>query len=249
MVRMLQGVLVVSVMALVLPAHASAQGAAAAKPKSATLSAPENVVFNSEVFMQSHPDLLFLRSALGYYRQKKFGKAFHDFDVAAMYGEKMAQAMMAEMLWNGQGVKQDRPRAYALMDIASERMTNPDLVRMREKFWSELTETERKAAVAHGDAVVRKYSDETAMKKLKMAFHADKSSRLRVSPGLLQTLIVGGGEAGEMTMRADEFYDAKFWNPKEYLKIRDDVTNRILRSGKVKVKFGGAVETAPAKGD
>lgn len=66
---------------------------------------------------------------------------------------------------------------------------------------------------------------------------------------MLQTLIVGGGEAGEMTMRADEFYDAKFWNPKEYLKIRDDVTNRILRSGKVKVKFGGAVETAPAKGD
>ncbi len=56
---------------------------------------------------------------------------------AARYADKPSQAMIAQMLWNGDGVPVDRVMAYVWADLAAER-GYPAFIATREKFWSEL---------------------------------------------------------------------------------------------------------------
>lgn len=138
------------------------------------------------------------------------------------------------------------------MDIAAERATNPDLLNIREKYWESMTEAERQQSIALGDEIVSQYSDESALKKLAIAFRTDRLSRIRVPPGRLQSVLIHGDEGDDENFNAEEvnpthLYASKFWEPKEYMQLRDDVTNRMIRNGRVKVKFGGAVEEVSGK--
>ena len=209
-------------------------------------------MMDSVGIIRSHPDLLHFREGVIAYNKKDFKKARRSFHLSGLYGDKSSQAMLAEMNWKGEGGPVDRPRAYALMDIAAERATNPDLLNIREKYWEAMTEAERQKAVALGDDIVSKYSDDAALKKLAIAFRTDRLSRIRVPPGRLQSVLIHGDDGNDENLNAEEvnpshFYASKFWEPKEYMQMRDDVTNRMIRNGRVKVKFGGAVEDVNGK--
>src|SRR3546814_7752095 len=84
---------------------------------------------------------------------------------AARYGDKPAQAMLAEMYWKGTGVAQDRPRGYAWMDIAAERRF-PNFVILRERYWSSLDARERERAIDVGRPLMDEYGDASAGPRL-----------------------------------------------------------------------------------
>src|SRR3546814_8132081 len=61
-------------------------------------------------FLTGHPDVRWRREALHSYSRHEYDIALDQFLRAARYGDKPAQAMLAEMYWKGTGVAQDRPR-------------------------------------------------------------------------------------------------------------------------------------------
>src|SRR3546814_6715665 len=86
-------------------------------------------------FLTGHPDVRWRREALHSYSRHEYDIALDQFLRAARYGDKPAQAMLAELYWQGTGVAQDRPRGYAWLDIAAERRF-PHFVPLRERSWS-----------------------------------------------------------------------------------------------------------------
>ena len=72
-------------------------------------------------FKKAHPDLLHRLAGQVHFEDGRFVEAVKEFTQAARFGDKLSQAMLAEMYWQGQGVSQDRASAYAWMDLAAER--------------------------------------------------------------------------------------------------------------------------------
>src|SRR3546814_9279963 len=69
--------------------------------------------------------------------------------------------MVAEMLWNGDGVERDRALAYAWMDLAAER-GYAGFLGLRERYWSALDEAGRARALEAGQEVYAHYGDAAA---------------------------------------------------------------------------------------
>src|SRR5690606_4420973 len=68
---------------------------------------------------------------------------------SARFADKPAQAMLANMYWDGVGTAVDRPRGYAWMDIAAER-GYPDFLAWRERYWEALSPEEQREAIRVG---------------------------------------------------------------------------------------------------
>lgn len=130
----------------------------------------------TEGFLAAHPDLRWRAEGVRSYEKKDYAVALAEFRRAAYYGDKPAQAMIAEMYWNGIGVATDRSLAYAWMDIAAERLYHDFLVR-REGIWSALDAAEQQDALSRGQALMAEYGDDAA----KPEVGEDPSSR--AAPG------------------------------------------------------------------
>src|SRR3546814_2441093 len=86
-------------------------------------------------FLNSHPDLRYRLLGMEAMREDRHGDAFKFFRRAAHFADKPSQGMVAEMLWNGDGVERDRALAYAWMDLAAER-GYAGFLGLRERYWS-----------------------------------------------------------------------------------------------------------------
>src|SRR3546814_18975584 len=71
-------------------------------------------------FLTGHPDVRWRREALHSYSRQDYDIALDQFLRAARYGDKPAQALLAEMYWKGTGVAPDRPRGSARIAIAAK---------------------------------------------------------------------------------------------------------------------------------
>lgn len=81
---------------------------------------------------------------------------------AAFRADKPAQALMAEILWEGKhGQPVDRPAAYAWMDMAAER-GDATLLAQREAYWVSLSADEQAQALTTGASLYRHYGDAAA---------------------------------------------------------------------------------------
>lgn len=74
----------------------------------------EDAMMMSAGFLSAHPDLRYRLLGLEEYRQGNHADAFRFFRRAAYYADKPSQGMVAEMLWQDQGVPQDRALAYEI---------------------------------------------------------------------------------------------------------------------------------------
>ena len=72
-------------------------------------------------FLQQHPDLVYRKYGMEALAKKDYANAMRHFKKAGYYADKVSQAMVGELLWLGTGVAEDRPAAYAWMDLAAER--------------------------------------------------------------------------------------------------------------------------------
>lgn len=95
---------------------------AAAAGASAAERDDDPLVVNSEAFQRGHPDVRWRNLGATKYQKKRYREAVAHFRDAARYGDKPSQAMLALMLWNGDGIETDRVQAYAWIDLASERV-------------------------------------------------------------------------------------------------------------------------------
>jgi hypothetical protein len=198
--------------------------------------ADKKQMLSSEAFLGSHPDLNFRLQGLRRYEAGDHDRAFELFKRAARYADKPSQAMVAEMLWQGIGVPQDRALAYAWMDLAAERNYR-SMVLKREAYWNALDESERKRAIAGGEAVYRDYGDATAQprleRRLRQARQDTTGSRVGSTVGLQ---IVIETPTGPQTIDGAQFYAKELWEPELYWQWQEKTWN---------APSGGAVDVGP----
>jgi TPR repeat protein len=193
-------------------------------------------------FVDSHPDLHWRWQGVADYDRKRYGEAMTAFRRAARYADKPSQAMIAQMFWNGDGVKADRVMAYVWADLAAER-GYPEFIATREKFWRELSADEQRAAIAAGQAVFDEYGDGVAKPREEGALRLARIGVTGSRTGHVGTLSV------QQQVRYYEFnntdgalyYAPKLWQPEQYWQWQDRVWTQPPE-GKVEV---GPIQNPP----
>ncbi len=218
--------LVASLLLLLLAAPALAQDAPAGAPESASAPQPAaaNPLAGTSDFLEYHPDLKYRKKGLEAYERDSFPRAAAFFRKAARYADKPSQAMVAQMLWRGEGVTVDRPLAYAWMDLAAERRY-PSFVAFREHFWQQLDAAQRQQAIEVGKAVYAEFSDAVAKPRFAAALERGRSHTTGSRTGFVGNLqIMVPGPGGEwITIPANRYYAPRFWQDKDYWAWQDQV--------------------------
>lgn len=183
-------------------------------------------------FLGTHPDLYNYQAGAIAYNKEDYAKALAFFRKAAFYADKPSQAMIAEMLWNGRGIPQDRSAAYAWADLAAERNT-PEMVALREAFWGELDEEGRRRALQAGEEIYARYGDDVAQPRVLAALRREKSKRTgsRLGSTTANVKVYAAAPRGEamaededsepVNIDGEDFYAAAYWEPSQYFKWRE----------------------------
>lgn len=192
----------------------------------------------TEGFLAAHPDLRWRREASRSFEKGEYAIALKQFERAAKYADKPSQAMVAEMYWQGLGVSQDRVRGYIWMDLAAERLY-PDFVVYRERYWGQMSETERALALELGQSVFAEYGDDAAKPRLerilRRAGHNVTGSRLGTVGNLTIIPFTGPFAGSGMTISGEQYYAAKYWEPEKYWQLQDEIWRAPVRKGQVDV--------------
>jgi len=197
-------------------------------------------IVSSQAFLNAHPDIRWRRAGEAAYGKRRYSEAFGYFRDAARYADKTSQAMVAEMLWKGEGATQDKPLAYAWMDLAAER-GYPSLIAIRERYWSELGEAERKHAVAAGQSVYAEFGDEVAKPRMERELTRARQQITGSRVGHVGSLAMPGsidqhggpdsaidvGSFGHVT-DGSRYYEARYWNPKQYWQWQDQQWHQAI---------------------
>lgn len=180
----------------------------------------------TEGFLAAHPDIRWRREGLHAFHEKRYDEAHAMFRRAASYADKASMAMLAEMYWKGLGVAQDRPIAYAWMDLAAERMY-PNFTILRERYWGQLGKAEQDAAIERGQALLAEYGDDAAKPRLERILRTEgrKVTGSRTgSVGFVRIIPMTGPMAGKNTyLRAEDYYRKDYWEPQRYWAWQDEV--------------------------
>jgi len=192
-------------------------------------------------FLESHPDIRYRLLGLEKYDKNQHDDALRFFRRASYYADKPSQGMVAEMYWTGHGVPQDRALAYAWMDLAAER-GYAGFSGLRERYWSQMDETERARALDIGQGVYAEYGDAAAQPRLANVLRRARRQMTGSRTGFTGNLqIYIPGPSGEIQIDGSKFYDERYWDPKQYQAWHDEVWMKP-RIGRVSV---GDVEQVP----
>lgn len=187
--------------------------AAVARDVDATIDLADQKVMSSKAFLDAHPDIKFRTEGWFAYRDGRYAEAIEHFREAASFADKLSQAMLAEMYWNGQGTPADRAVAYAWADLAAER-GYVQFLALRERYWKALSPPERERAVTRGRDLLRTYGDGVA--RTRMAEYLAHVTRRGTRPHKDATVVVPDGAGGLVRIRGWDFYAEKFWDPERY---------------------------------
>ena len=140
-----------------------------ALPSAATFAAGQAVApgwtERSPDYWNAHPDQGQRMLGLAALRDGRDAEARSHFERAARYADKAAQALLADLWWEGRGGARDRALGYAWMDLAAER-GDPSVAARREHYWSELDEASRQRALEQGRAIYAEFADDVAQPRL-----------------------------------------------------------------------------------
>jgi TPR repeat protein len=180
----------------------------------------------TEGFLAAHPDIRWRREGLHAFHEKRYDEAHAMFLRAASYADKASMAMIAEMYWKGLGVAQDRPIAYAWMDLAAERMY-PNFTILRERYWGELDKAEQDAAIERGQALLAEFGDDAAKPRMEKVLRRESrqiTGSRTGSVGFVRIIPMTGPMAGKgQVMRAEDYYRRDYWEPGRYWAWQDEV--------------------------
>ena len=177
---------------------------------------PDALVMNSNAFLDAHPDIKFRQLGLKAWEKGDYEEAFKLFKRGARFADKPSQGMVAEMLWRGEGTAQDRPQAYAWMDLAAERQYRPMLIQ-REIYWEQLSKEERDAAIAVGKSLYEEYGDAAAQPRLELKMRQAKKMSAGSRTGFVANLTINiPTPGGNFTIDGSNFYHPDYWEPSKY---------------------------------
>lgn len=204
------------------------------------------IILDSSTFLEAHPDMRWRKLAIDAHKAGRDEQAREYFQRAALYADKLSQSAYAEMLWKGEGGAQDRPLAYAWMDLAAQRGSQALLMR-REYYWSLLDEAERKRAQEVGQAVYSRYGDKVSKprQEREMRAGANKATGSRIGAAGAGRVCLGidrgafsetgsdrgsklGGACGR-PISADAYYARRLWEPAQYWAWQDQVLEQSMR--------------------
>lgn len=189
----------------------------------------ETIVLQSHEFLVYHPDLRFRGLGMQARERGRHEETRNDFRNAARYGDKLSQAALADMLWNGQGGPVDRALGYAWMDLAAERGTEW-LVVQRERFWEALSADERERAVREGRALYAEFGDPAATPRLERELRAGSMRQTGSRAGWNGAMrSQGRGDAGARVLQPEKHQLARYWDPVAYRQWQDE---ELARSGR-----------------
>ena len=185
-------------------------------------------------YLAHHPDLRHRVEGMRALEDGFPRQAIVEFRDAARYADKAAQAMLANMHWEGIGTPVDRALAYAWMDIAAER-GYPRFIGWREHYWADLSEAERREAIAVGQPLMDEYGDAAAKprleRELRRGAREQTGSRLGGSGMGVRIQLVGDTAGGftsayimdspTMSISGTEYYQSRYWKPDEYWAWQD----------------------------
>ena len=223
-----------------------AVAAGAAQAATGPMRADDPGIVDNAGFLRAHPDQRLRRSGMQSYERRHFSDALRDFKEAARYADKTSQAMVAEMLWKGEGAAADRPLAYAWMDLAAER-NYPSLIVMRERYWSQLSAAEQARAIEIGKGVYAEFADDVDKPRLEKELARARTEVTGSRVGHGGTLSIPGSGAGakkvdqitglnDMNRFTDgsKYYADQYWDPQQYWQWQD-AQWRSLERGSVVV--------------
>ena len=203
-----------------------------------------------EGFLVAHPDLRWRGEGLRAYGKQEYTRALEYLKRAALYADKPSQAIVAAMYWDGVGVEQDRPLAYAWMDIAAERLYH-DFVLSREAYWNALGEAERAEALRRGQAILAEYGDDVAKPRLEKTLRRQARQATGSRLGFVGNLVIvpntGPLADTEITLRGVQYYAPEYWEPEAYWRLQDRIWKAPVRE---RVDVGDVEQVeAPARPD
>ena len=209
----LPGLLVLALVVLAVPC---ASLAGSDTDKQATMA--------SKTYLDAHPDLKYRVEGFNALEEDRCNDAMEHFVRAASYGDKPAQAILAEMAWEGRCQPVDRSLAYAWADLAAER-GYPAFLAQRERYWASLSEDDRARAIDVGRPLLEQYGD--AVAKPRMARHLRLARRYMLSgrPRRDVTIVVPSPSGQQMVIRGHDFYANHLWEPKAYQEWVDETWN------------------------
>ncbi len=184
----------------------------------------DDAVRTSEAYRFTHADERWRGAGEEAYAKRNLRSAWEFFQRAARYADKPSQAMVAAMLWDGDGVPRDRALAYAWADLAAER-GYPRFVATREKYWNALDASERARAIEVGQAVYDEYGDTVAKPRLAQELireRRDHTTGSRLGNSGPATIKIFDQDTGKVINIPGMIYgDARFWDPAEHWKAVD----------------------------
>lgn len=196
------------------------------------------IVLSMPGFLRAHPDIRWQREGMHSYEKGDYEIAFRQFRRAALHADKVSQAMIASMYWDGVGVPVDRELGYVWMDIAAERLY-PDLLVHRERYWAQLDEGQRTRAIERGHDILAEFGDAAA--KPRQAKTMERERRLATgsrtggaSLAFMKIIPYTGLAAGQggpngmnlaypqgYTLTGDQYYAEQYWKPEQYWAMHD----------------------------
>lgn len=212
-------------------ALALAAAAIPAQAEEAPLSLQEHAVISSPAYLKAHPDLRYRQLGLEAVERNRPEDARRYFQLGARHADKLSQALMAELLWNGRGGPADRALAYAWMDLAAERGTQWLLVR-REQYWAALDDAERERAVREGGKLYADYGDPVAKPRQDREMRRNMGEMTGSRTGALGAMTAMQVRYnGQMVKVVPEVYYAeRLWQPEAYWKWQDEQLQAVDRA-------------------
>lgn len=205
--------------------------------------AVEQQVMLGSDYLHYHRDLRFRLQGMTHLEAGEGAEAHADFLRAARFADKASQAMVAEQLWQGDGVAQDRALAYVWMDLAAER-AYPAFIAYRENYWHAMTAEERASAIARGAAVFAEYGDAVAKRRLEHMMRKKRSTFIDSRVGNVargsKIFMISPDTGLQMQVPRDQVLARKFWHAHDYFQWQDTIWERPLQ---------GIVEVGPLRGE
>ncbi|HEY5781085.1 MAG TPA: hypothetical protein VIT66_04325 [Lysobacter sp.] len=211
-------------MALALPA------ARAGEQHTLTLDTYETALLEAS----GHPNELNRWHGLWAYQNGHIDQAREFFERAAMYADKLSQHALTLMYWNGdEGAPRDPVLAYVWADLAAERGTSQDLLRLRERIWDELTPQQRQQVGEIGPGYHARYGDAVAQERMNAELRRFMRNQTGSRVGALTSKLdisLGRPELGprgvwsgfgQIRTTGTEFYAARRTEPAAYWKAED----------------------------
>ena len=191
-------------------------------------------VVNDEGYLTHHPDQRWRAEGVEALRAGRNVEAITYLRRAARYADKPSQALLAAIYWEGNGIAQDRSTAYAWMDLAAERGYRDYLV-AREQYWADLGDADRAAALKVGAALYDEFGDAVAQPRMNQELRRARSEMTGSRVGVIGPLtIIPLRTTGLSSMRGDQYYDARHWDPKRYWQSQDQLWNPPVQ-GRVEI--------------